>query len=126
MTMGARPPQLDGDDIAAAISNLSRTPFREVLGRLIEAEPSVDSVQAFAEKYPDRWAQSIAIMGRLSGFNEKLEVDTNIAVTVSQLSDSQLLAKLSEISAQLKDLNSDSHVALPSPEDSGPKQRDSD
>ncbi len=39
------------------------------------------------------------------------------AVSVSQLSDSQLLAKLSEINAQLEELNSDSHVALPSPEE---------
>ena len=60
-------------------------------------------------------------MGRLSGFNEKLEVDTNIAVTVSQLSDSQLLAKLSEINEQLEDLNSDSQIALPSPEDNDPE-----
>lgn len=104
--MGAKPPKLDGDEIAAAITNLSRQPFRDVLSRLIEAEPDVGSVREFAKKYPDRWAQSLAIIGRLSGFNEKLEVETNIAVNVTQMSDSELLSQLAELDEKLKALPS--------------------
>ena len=100
--MTARPPQLDGDHIAAAIANLSREPFREVLSHFIEAEPDVASVAAFAKKYPDRWAQGLAILGRLGGYHEKLQVDTSIAVTLTQLSDSQLMERLADLTGQLE------------------------
>jgi len=103
--MAAKPPQLDGDEIAAAITNLSREPFRGVLSRLIEAEPDVKDVLEFAKKYPDRWAQSLAIVGRLSGFTEKLEVETNIAVNITHMSDSQLVSEIDELEHQIKALD---------------------
>ena len=105
--MSARPPQLDGDRIAAAITNLSRAPFREVLSHFIEAEPDVASVKEFAMKYPDRWAQALAMLGRLGGYHDKLQVDTSIAVTISQLSDSQLQERLVDLTAQLEVLEAE-------------------
>ena len=111
--MSARAPKLDGDEVAARVANLSREPFREVLGRLIEAEPSIEAVHEFAEKYPDRWAQSLAIMGRLSGFNEKLEVETNIAVNISRMSDAEVMVRLAEVQARLEDLGGENVIPLP-------------
>ena len=94
--MGARPPQLDGDEIASAISRLSREPFQEVLTHLLEAKPDREAVYQFAKRYPDRWAQAVAILARLGGYNDKLEIDTNITVNLSRLSDVELIQRLSE------------------------------
>ncbi len=99
--MSARPPQLDGDMIAAHVANLSREPFRDVLKRLLQAEPSVEAVQAYAERHPDRWGQLVTMIAKLSGFNERLEVETSHSVALAQLSDSELMARLQE---KLQDL----------------------
>lgn len=95
--MGARPPQLDGDKIAAHVANLSREPFRDVLERLLGAEPSAEKVRGFAEKYPDRWAQACAIFGRLGGYHEKAQVShhhTHAMIELTQLSDAELSERL--------------------------------
>ncbi len=105
--MGARPPQLDGDEIAGAISRLSREPFQEVLTLLLEAKPDREAVHQFAKRYPDRWAQAVAILARLGGFHDKLEVETNITVNLSRLSDMELIQKLSETEDKLAALEAE-------------------
>ncbi len=99
--MAARPPQLDGDMIAAHVANLSRAPFRDLLMRLLEAEPSVEAVQAYAERHPDRWGQLVTMIAKLSGFNERLEVETSHSVALAQLSDSELMGRLGDSLEQL-------------------------
>ncbi len=94
--MAARPPRLDGDMIAAHVANLSREPFRDVLKRLLQAEPSVEAVLAYAERHPDRWGQLVTMIAKLSGFNERLEVETSHSVALAQLSDSELMGRLQE------------------------------
>ncbi len=103
-TMGARPPQLDGDKIAAHVANLSRAPFRDVLERLLGAEPSPEKVREFAEKYPDRWAQACAIFGRLGGYHENAQVShhhTHAMIELTQLSDAELSDRLQTALAKL-------------------------
>ncbi len=95
--MGARPPRLDGDQIAAHVANLSRAPFRDVLERLLGAEPSLEKVREFAERYPDRWAQACAIFGRLGGYHEKAQVShhhTHAMIELTTLSDAELSERL--------------------------------
>src|SRR4029434_10726158 len=78
----------------AEINAQSRGPFRRTLAkhlRAAEATPDA-ALQAFAEKHPDRLAQSAAIYGRLAGYTEKLEVDTHVAMQIAQLSDAELNA----------------------------------
>jgi hypothetical protein len=84
------------DTIEAEINAQSRGPFRRTLAkhlRAAEATPDA-ALQAFAEKHPDRHAQSAAIYGRLSGYTEKLEVDTHVAVQIAELSDAELIAEV--------------------------------
>jgi hypothetical protein len=84
------------DAIEAEIDAQSRGPFRRTLAkhlRAAEATPDA-ALQAFAEKHPDRHAQSAAIYGRLSGYTEKLEVDTHVAIQIAQLSDMELEAEV--------------------------------
>ena len=105
--MGARPPRLDGDEIALAISKLSREPFQEVLTHLLEAAPDVEDVHAFAKRYPDRWAQAVAILARLGGYHDKLQIDATVSLDVARMSDAELLHRLGEIEEGLAALEAD-------------------
>jgi hypothetical protein len=87
--------------IEIALMNMSRQPFRDALATLLGCSPSEDAIKAFAERFPDRWAQAVAIMGRLSGYHEKLQVDTNMLSEIQNLSDSQLMTRLQEVDRQL-------------------------
>ncbi len=99
--MGAQPPQLDGDKIAAHVASLSRKPFRDVLERLLQAEPSVEAVQAYSERHPDRWGQLVTMVAKLSGYHERLEVANSHVVALAQLSDSELMGRLGDSLEQL-------------------------
>ena len=94
-------PKLSGKAVSAHIDALSREPFRDVLKRLLEAEPSVEAVQAYAERHPDRWGQLVTMIAKLSGFNERLEVETSHSVALAQLSDSELMGRLGDSLEQL-------------------------
>ncbi len=56
--MGAQPPRLDGDQIAAALRAGSREPFRELLEIFLKAFPTSEEVAEFARRCPDRYAES--------------------------------------------------------------------
>jgi hypothetical protein len=72
-----------------------RDPFLRELARFLTTAPTEEQLRAFAAKSPDRWAQAIAIHGRLAGF-DKLEVTGTLRQDVSNMSDSELLGELSE------------------------------
>jgi hypothetical protein len=94
-------PKLDHEQLAAELENLSRGPFRRVLAKLLENAPSDESIAAQATKNPDRWAQTVALIARLGGYNEKLEVEGSLNLKVQQLSDSELLVLLAEYQGTL-------------------------
>ena len=47
------------------------------------------------------WAKAMETFGRLAGFHDKVEVDTNVAGTVLQMSDAELIDKLAELQDEL-------------------------
>jgi hypothetical protein len=87
------------DTIEFEIERLSRAPFRDALTDLMEAKPPIEDLKKFSSKSPDRWSQAAAIMGRLSGYTEKLQIDVdqNIYVWIQNASDAELLAKIREL-----------------------------
>jgi hypothetical protein len=97
----SKAPKIDGEQISAELENLSRGPFRRVLGKLLENGPSDEAIASQAERNPDRWAQTVALIARLGGYNEKLEVEGSLSLKVQQLSDSELVALLAEYQGQL-------------------------
>lgn len=99
--MMGHPVKMSGRAIAAALRAKSREPFEEVLHRFLEAEPDTEAVKEFAEKYPDRWAQAVTMMGRLSGYHEKLNVDHSHAVAIAEMSDMELMQKYRELQAKI-------------------------
>ncbi len=101
--MGARPPRLDGDQIAAHIAAGSREPFRQVLELFLQAAPDVDDIAEFARRYPDRWAQAVTMIGKLSGFHERMQVDHEHRhlLEIHELSDMELMQRLHEVMKKL-------------------------
>ena len=101
--MGARPPRLDGDQIAAHIAARSREPFRQVLELFLQAAPDVDDIAEFARRYPDRWAQALVMIGKLSGVHERMQVDHEHRhlVAIHEMSDKELMQRLHEVMKQL-------------------------
>ncbi len=81
--MGARPPRLDGEFLAAA--------------------PDADSIAEFAMRYPNRWAQALIMIGKLSGFHERMEVshEHRHLVAIHEMSDMELMQRLHEVMKQL-------------------------
>ena len=90
-----------GDHVSAALEARSRKPFVDVLAQFMTAMPDPEAIKAFAERHPDRWAQAVAVFGRLAGFHDKLQVDTSIAVDVSRMSDAELIDQLAEFQVEL-------------------------
>ena len=84
------------------INRLSRSTFRRVLAELIEAAPSIEAVKCFADKYPDRWAQAVSIMGGLAGY-ERGVVEINV-FNVQGLSDADLMRRLQDVTAGLREV----------------------
>ena len=96
------PVRISGTEIAAALEARSREPFRDTLVSLLAAEPDPEAIKTFADRHPDRWAQTVAIFGRLAGYHDKLRVDTSIAVNVSRMSDAELLNRSAQVQALLE------------------------
>ncbi len=94
-------PQIPVEQIREQLESLSRRPFRTVLARLLDCAPTDAAMVAQAEKNPDRWGQTVALLARLSGYNEKLEVEGSLTMRVQDLSDAELTAQLAAYQATL-------------------------
>ena len=123
--MGAQPPRLDGDQIAAALKAGSREPFRELLEVFLKAAPTSEEVAEVARRAPDRYVQGVTMLAKLGGYHEKMRVDhTHIVMELAQLSDAELMGRLQDSLEKLGILVNAGDVvdlkALPNGED-GPK-----
>ena len=90
-------PQIPPSTIAERIQALNRSPFRELVSVLLDNAPSQGAIVALAEKNHDRWGQLLAIVARLGGFNEKLEVEGTLTHSISSLSDAELADKIAAL-----------------------------
>ena len=88
------------EEIREHLNNYRRDPFQNELSKLLSNSPNPSSIKAFANKSPDRWAQSIAIMAKCAGFHERLEVDIKFK-PLTALADSELRNMLQELNRKL-------------------------
>jgi hypothetical protein len=102
----------------AETAALSRAPFRRILSRYIQAAPDLEALAAQAERFPDCWAQGLAMAGRLAGYSEKLEIDGSVDIIhrLHQLSDMELEAEILRLQAQLDALPRGPRALPPAPE----------
>ena len=90
-------------EILSQLESYSRRPFATFLAKVLECQPKSAKLQVFADKYPDRWAQTAAIFGRLTGYSDKTEiVNVSVLAIVKNASDSELLSRISEIESRLR------------------------
>lgn len=110
------PRTIDKDKITAQIMLLSREPFQELLGMILGCQPDEKSLEVFAKRQPDRWGQLVAIVGRLSGFGDKVEVNKNVNVfhMIHNMSDMELRQYQAELERKSQELmDSRGQKALP-------------
>ena len=87
-------PKYSPEAQAEQLDNLDRRAFQEIAELWLASHPSQGAIAALAEKNPDRWAQALAIVGRLRGFTEKVEANVSLSASISTLSDAELLARI--------------------------------
>jgi len=58
-------------------------------------DPDEKSIKAMANKDPLRWAKAVQIFAYLSGYSEKIEIEST--VSINMLSDTQVEARLAEL-----------------------------
>lgn len=89
-------------EIETAVQAYNREPFQELLVLLLEAAPTCDEIQAFANKYPDRWARAIVLLAGLAGYSPQVVINATASLHMDKLSDAELLARLAETESQLQ------------------------
>ena len=94
-------PIAQGDDVRKELDRMSREPFKDFLANLLGAAPDAETLKEWAQKSPDRFAQALAIAGRLSGYTEKAEV-VNHHLDYSDMSDSALMEAAAQLEAELR------------------------
>ena len=97
--MGAA--RLGPERVRELINAQSREPFRELCSDILAAAPTQGAIADLAERNPDRWGQLLAIVARLGGFNDKLEVEGTLHQTVSAMSDAELAARIAALDPSL-------------------------
>lgn len=106
---GNRP---DPSSVYEHLLNMDREPFREILARTLGRQPSDDSLEDLAERYPEKWANYVSTIAKLSGYHDKLEVDANLAVQVQHMSDAELQQRITE-HAEALGITFDNETSLP-------------
>lgn len=95
-------PRYDPVDVAAKIAALSRSPFRDKVVQFLVNGPSDGAIACLAERNPDRWAQALAIVARLGGFNEHLTIEGTLTHRIEALSDVELDAEITALRHRLE------------------------
>ena len=88
------PVRISGDEIASALRAGSREPFREILETFLRAAPDADAIAEFAQRSPDRYAQALSMLGKLSGFTEKFQLNHSMEKSIAQMGDAELKVEL--------------------------------
>ena len=82
------------------LERYNRQPFLDVLGMFLQCRPDIISVAEWAREHPDKWMNAIAACAKAAGFADETHVVNDISVSVSNMSDAQLLQRLEEMRIQ--------------------------
>ncbi len=92
--------------IQEQLSGFSREPFRKELARFLCFAPDDESVQAHANKSPDRWSQAVTILARLSGITDKVDDTSQSEYSPHKFQNLSMMEqrkKLAELESKFKD-----------------------
>lgn len=93
---------LHEDFIRSYLGSYSREPFLRQLAKFLGCAPTRQAIQTFANRNPDRWANSIKVLGNMAGYRELISSEVNVNFNVHNMSDSQVEARLAELEELLK------------------------
>lgn len=94
----------DGNAMREHVIRQSRMPFKEVLARLLQGEPTLDEVKALSRTNPEKWVKMIRDMGAMAGYKDGIEIDANINLNVEAMSDVELELQFQAVQAELNKL----------------------
>ena len=89
------------EQVEEELSLYTRTPFRNILAEFLECAPTPEAIRHFANASPDKWAIALKAVATLYGYTEKTEVTHDIRISVSRMSDAELLQRASELRSVL-------------------------
>lgn len=102
--------------IGRQLSRGDLAPIRELLARLLAAEPESRALAEWATAYPDRWASMVVGIGRLSGIAERHELAVDIR-DVADMSDAEIAERLRLAMQQVHASGQPAPIALPAPDE---------
>jgi hypothetical protein len=94
----------EGRAVLTRLQNHDREAFRLDLAKWLLGAPTVEAIAEYAARNPDRWAQGLAVMARLSGYTERPEEApgaTSLFTSIAKISDADLMARLADIDGKL-------------------------
>lgn len=83
--------------IQANLAAYSREPFIEILARFVGAAPTLASILDFAQKSPDKWANSVRALAQVAGYTDKIDITNNVFMQIHTMSDVELMSQLSRL-----------------------------
>lgn len=86
-------------EIEQELESLSRGPFKRILADYLGFSPTAAALRRFADKSPDKWANSVGILAQLAGFKKDV-VEVNNFMMIGHMDDATLYRKLQEAEAQ--------------------------
>ena len=96
---------VDPEETLRLIEQFDRTPFQEALAEHLGCQPNREALQAFANRYPDRYWQATVMLTRMVGYSEAPVVQVSIQARLNLMSDAQVAKALAEINRQLRQLD---------------------
>ena len=79
---------------------MSRSPFHNLLEKIIDSQPSNNDIRRLARKNPDRWGQMVAMFAKLSGYTEKKEIETTGIMRILHMSDAEVAREIEKLEAE--------------------------
>src|SRR6186713_1716662 len=101
--MGVAPnhkPRWNGAAISRQLRDYDRSPFLDLLAKVMERFPTEEALTEFAEKNPDRYVFALVQLAKLSGYTDKQELLVDLMANVNSMSDSELADHLRNLMQQ--------------------------
>lgn len=82
--------------IAAEVAAQLRDPFQKLLVDLLDAQPNLETLEAFATRHPNKWVTAIGVIGQMAGYTKDVHVTNLNVMQIGALPDSELLKRLEQ------------------------------
>jgi len=95
----------DPEAVLKHIKQLSVEPFYPLVAQLIACPPTAAAIQAYANKYPDKYYQALTMAIRMVGYHKDAPVtQNNYFMVIQGMSDSELRQLNQKLDVERKQL----------------------